>query len=147
MAGRASKKPTKKRGRPPKNKGLGDTIENITETTGIKKAVKLFSDATGLDCGCDARKEKLNQMFPYRQPTECMSKDQFDLYEGVRGIKKSQPRQYVAQVYPVLAKLHSSLFNHRYNEPCTCSPKEWDQYRADIEKLYQHYKTAQDANT
>ncbi|MBT7866067.1 MAG: hypothetical protein HN763_06875, partial [Opitutales bacterium] len=70
MAGRASKKPTKKRGRPPKNKGLGDTIENITETTGIKKAVKLFSDATGLDCGCDARKEKLNQMFPYRQPTE-----------------------------------------------------------------------------
>ena len=31
------------------DKGLGDTVENITKATGIKKVVELFSKATGLD--------------------------------------------------------------------------------------------------
>jgi hypothetical protein len=43
-----------------KSKGLGDTIEKITAATGIKKAVDTVSKATGKDCGCGARKEKLN---------------------------------------------------------------------------------------
>jgi hypothetical protein len=41
-------------------KGLGDTIEKITTATGIKKAVDTVSKATGKDCGCGKRKEKLN---------------------------------------------------------------------------------------
>jgi hypothetical protein len=43
--------------------GLGDTIEKITKATGIKAAVELFSSVTGLDCGCDERKETLNKLF------------------------------------------------------------------------------------
>ena len=44
-----------------KSKGLGDTIEKFTTKTGIKKAVKVISDAVGVeDCGCNSRKEKLN---------------------------------------------------------------------------------------
>ena len=43
-----------------KSKGLGDTIEKITEATGIKKATKFVTKASGKDCGCAARKEKLN---------------------------------------------------------------------------------------
>ena len=46
-----------------KAKGLGDTIESITEATGIKAAVEMFSKATGIDCGCDERKAKLNELF------------------------------------------------------------------------------------
>ena len=47
-----------------KSKGLGDTIEKITEATGIKKIVtKTF----GNDCGCNERKETLNKMFPYKE--------------------------------------------------------------------------------
>ena len=42
-------------------KGLGDTIEKITEATGIKRVVKKHIR----DCGCDKRKEKLNRLFPY----------------------------------------------------------------------------------
>ncbi len=38
-----------------KSQGLGDSIEKLTEATGIKKAVELFSEITGLDCGCDER--------------------------------------------------------------------------------------------
>jgi hypothetical protein len=43
-----------------KSQGLGDTIEKITTATGIKKVVDNVAKATGKDCGCAARKEKLN---------------------------------------------------------------------------------------
>jgi hypothetical protein len=46
-----------------KSKGLGDTIEKITTVTGIKS---LFDKATGGGCGCNKRKEKLNELFPYQ---------------------------------------------------------------------------------
>lgn len=47
--------------------GLGDTIDNFTTATGIKTVVKAVAKAvTGdEDCGCDKRKEILNDMFPY----------------------------------------------------------------------------------
>ena len=43
-----------------KSKGLGDTIEKITTATGIKKVVDTVSKATGKDCGCNKKKENLN---------------------------------------------------------------------------------------
>ena len=48
-----------------KPKGLGDSIENLTKATGIKKVVDKVSEATGVPCGCRARKDALNRMFPY----------------------------------------------------------------------------------
>jgi hypothetical protein len=48
-----------------KSKGLGDTIEKITKVTGIKKVVDKVSKATGKDCGCNERKDTLNELFPY----------------------------------------------------------------------------------
>lgn len=50
------------------HKGLGDTIEAITTATGIKKVVEAVSKKTGKDCGCGARKEKLNKLVPYSKP-------------------------------------------------------------------------------
>jgi len=50
-----------------KSKGLGDTIEKITTATGIKKVVEVVSEATGKDCGCGARKDALNRVFPYKK--------------------------------------------------------------------------------
>ena len=46
-----------------KDKGLGDTIERFTKATGIKKMVDKVSGEK--DCGCNKRKNKLNDMFPY----------------------------------------------------------------------------------
>ena len=43
--------------------GLGDTIEKLTASTGIKHVVK---KVIGEDCGCDGRKDKLNKLFPYK---------------------------------------------------------------------------------
>lgn len=46
------------------SKGLGDTIEKITQATGIKKIVEKISN--GKDCGCGQRRDALNRMFPYK---------------------------------------------------------------------------------
>ena len=48
-----------------KSKGLGDTIEKITKATGIKKVVDKVSKVTGKDCGCNKRKDFLNNFFTY----------------------------------------------------------------------------------
>lgn len=45
------------------SKGLGDTVEKITKATGIKKLVEKYGPS---DCGCAKRRDKLNQMFPYK---------------------------------------------------------------------------------
>lgn len=39
---------------------LGNAIEKVTTTTGIKKVVNAVSQKTGKDCGCEARKARLN---------------------------------------------------------------------------------------
>ena len=50
-----------------KSKGLGDTIEKITKTTGVKRLVDLAAKKTGKPCGCAARKGALNKIFPYKK--------------------------------------------------------------------------------
>lgn len=61
------------------SKGLGDSIEKVTEATGIKKAVKFIA---GEDCGCDERKAKLNDIFPYRQP-KCFTEEEYGYLTGL----------------------------------------------------------------
>ena len=46
-------------------RGLGDTIEKFTKATGIKKVVDKITGEK--DCGCNKRKEKLNEIFPYKK--------------------------------------------------------------------------------
>jgi hypothetical protein len=48
---------------------LGDKLETIFEKTGVKKAVKyVIEDVLGYDdCGCDARKEALNNLKLHRR--------------------------------------------------------------------------------
>ena len=50
-----------------KSKGLGDSIEKLTKATGIKASVDYIFDKLGMPCGCEARKEKLNKLFPYKK--------------------------------------------------------------------------------
>ena len=75
-----------------KSRGLGDSIEKITETTGLKTLMDIATKAVGIedcgcgkrrdtlktlmdiatkaigieDCGCDKRKAWLNKQFPYK---------------------------------------------------------------------------------
>ena len=43
-----------------KNRGFGDAIESFTTVTGIKTVVKGIANAIDADCGCEERKNKLN---------------------------------------------------------------------------------------
>ena len=56
------------------SEGLGDTIEKITEATGIKKMVKWLA---GEDCGCEERKEALNKVWRYRK-TKCLTESEYN---------------------------------------------------------------------
>lgn len=62
-----------------KSKGLGDTIQKVTEATGVEKVVKKFF---GEDCGCDKRRERLNKMFPYRDIKQ-MTQEQMTFFKDV----------------------------------------------------------------
>jgi hypothetical protein len=49
-----------------KSKGLGDDIEKVTTALKIDTLAKKIANLMGKDdCGCNERKEKLNQKFPY----------------------------------------------------------------------------------
>jgi hypothetical protein len=49
-----------------KSTGLGDTVAKITNTLGIDKVAESVAKAVGKeDCGCNKRREKLNELFPY----------------------------------------------------------------------------------
>jgi hypothetical protein len=49
-----------------KPKGLGDTLKEILDETGVSIVFTKVQSALGVkDCGCKKRQEKLNEMFPY----------------------------------------------------------------------------------
>jgi hypothetical protein len=45
--------------------GLGDVVEKVVSSTGISYVVKKVAGKK--DCGCSARKAKLNELFPFKQ--------------------------------------------------------------------------------
>ena len=50
-----------------KSRGLGDDIKKITSATRLDKLAERIAELTSSDCGCSARQEKLNKMFPYKK--------------------------------------------------------------------------------
>jgi hypothetical protein len=87
-----------------KSKGLGDTIQKITEATGVEKVVKKFF---GDDCGCDKRRDRLNKMFPYRQIKE-MTEEQYTFFKDVL--------QPAYRGHKTLKRKDSDFFYQMYNE-------------------------------
>jgi hypothetical protein len=47
--------------------GLGDTVADLAHLTGIDQLAKLYEKTSGKSCGCDQRRQALNQMFPTGQ--------------------------------------------------------------------------------
>ena len=50
-----------------KSRGLGDTIHKFTTKTGIKNAVDRVSKGLNIPCGCEARRQALNNLVPYNK--------------------------------------------------------------------------------
>ena len=49
-----------------KSQGVGDTIAKITNFFGIDKVAEAVAKLAGAEgCGCNERREMLNELFPY----------------------------------------------------------------------------------
>jgi hypothetical protein len=122
-----------KRGR--KAKGLGDTIEQITEATGIKAAVKLFTEVTGIDCGCDARKEKLNTLISYRRNVNCLKEDE---YLFLKVLFETNSNQLTIKQQFKLKEIYLNVFSVKI-EASNCGSC-WRDILSDLKKVYNTYQ-------
>jgi hypothetical protein len=113
------------------SKGLGDTVEKVLEVTGIAKVAKWI---LGEDCGCDERKSKLNELFPYKKPL-CLEQPEYDwLHEWfIRNTDKVTAPEQVE-----FFKIHSRVFQVR-NELTSC-PSCVAERINDLRKVYNEYK-------
>jgi hypothetical protein len=48
-----------------KSRGLGDSIHRFTKATGIKTVVDKVSQGLNIPCGCEGRRNALNNLVPY----------------------------------------------------------------------------------
>jgi hypothetical protein len=120
--------------RTPKKKatGLGDTVAQITKATGIDKLVKFVA---GEDCGCDARKEKLNALFPYRTP-KCLTEDEYTYLTESNVLTKQtiKPSEQDA-----ILKIYNRIFGIS-REPTSCATC-WMEIINKMQKVYNEYIT------
>lgn len=117
------------RGRKPK--GLGDTIEKITETTGIKAVVEAVSEATGIDCGCEGRKDLLNKLFPYKK-TECLNDTDKEYLTNFFSTNNNQlsPKQQTR-----IIEIYKNVFNQNIS-PSNCGSC-WGDRINELKKVYE----------
>jgi len=112
------------------SEGLGDTIDKITTATGIKALVKFVA---GEDCGCDERKEKLNEQFKYNKP-ECLTEDEYiylaDFFETFNQTIKPSQQKRLLIIYNRVLRTNK--------KPSTCS-ECWKDTIKDLRKIYETY--------
>ena len=118
-----------------KAKGLGDTIEAITEATGIKTVVEVFSKVTGIDCNCDERKETLNNLFPYNSNINCLIESDYNkltkYLSPLQSTLTPSEQQEVSDIY-------FNVFNYRL-QISSCSSC-WKGKINELRKVYNEYK-------
>ena len=123
------RKPIKQQ--PKLKQGVGDKVETVFKAVGIDKLVKFVA---GEDCGCEERKQKLNELFRSKKPL-CLTEDEFtylDLFfEG-------NPSQVKPSIQGELMKIHARVFQHRL-EPTGCAGCIRDAIK-ELETVLKEYK-------
>ena len=116
--------------KPKKSEGLGDTIEKITEATGIKALVKaVFGD----DCGCDERKAYLNKVFAYSR-VECLEEYEFEYLDELFGRLKNKLTP--ADQARILV-IYNRVFNMK-QQATQCAPC-WKGIMVKVRRIYDEY--------
>lgn len=95
------------------NKGLGDVVEAITEATGIKKVVEAITE----DCGCAARKEKLNEWYPNRKLNDLSLDD----YAYLKTFFAKTHHTVDSKEQKALVDIYNNVFNAK-RTVSNCSP-------------------------
>ena len=112
-----------------KAKGLGDTVEQVLEATGIAAVVKFIA---GDDCGCNERKEKLNQRFPY---FNCLTEQE---YNYLTELDINNKYSLTPTEQKEILDIYQRVFNKR-KSPTTCSSC-WVQIMNDLKAVYATYE-------
>ena len=136
MAKQVKKSPrkTSRKKAAPRSKGLGDSIEKFTKKTGIKKVVEKVSEVTGIDCGCNERKNLLNKIFPYRN-TECLTDEEYSWLDSFYSSRRSE---LTHQEQIKMVAIHNRVLAAR-REVSSCG--SWVRDMVNIMKrLYLEYK-------
>ena len=115
-----------------RSRGLGDTVEKIIHFTGLDIFVE------GKDCNCEARKERLNQLFPYRFKARCLTEQEYNAWKEFTAVKtivlKPEQVKFVCELY-------ASVFNRQVWYPCSsCSPKPMINMIDKLDLVYESYK-------
>ena len=111
-------------------KGLGDTIAQITEATGIDKLVKFIA---GEDCGCDERQAKLNELFPYRTP-KCLTEDEYTYLNESQVLSKNELKP---SEQDAILKVYNRIFGIS-REPTSCATC-WLEIIQKMQKVFNEY--------
>jgi hypothetical protein len=119
-----------------KSAGLGDSIEKLTEVTGIKKVVEMFSEATGIDCGCDERKEKLNNLFPYNRNINCLNESD---YTKLTKYLSAQQTTLTPIEQQEVSDIYFNVFNYRLQISSCASC--WKGKLDELRRVYNEYKS------
>ena len=77
-------------------------MEKVLKATGIDKVAK---KVLGDDCGCEERKKKLNQMFPYSRQ---FTADEMKIYEEVMARTTGT---ITGSDQTIMVKLYNKVFN------------------------------------
>jgi hypothetical protein len=119
-----------------KAQGLGDTIEAITEATGIKKVVEMFTEATGVDCKCDERKVKLNNLFPYNRNINCLNESDYNKLTKYLSAQQSTLNSIEQQE---VSDIYFNVFNYRLQISSCASC--WKGKLDELRRVYNEYKS------
>ena len=114
-----------------KSKGLGDTLEKVFKKTGIDKVAKWV---LGEDCGCDKRRDKLNKLFPYKNP-ECLTEDEFNYLDKYFSSGKKTVHPKTQQK---LLKIYNRIF-HDNMKLTSCSSCFKNNLHKVLQKLHKEY--------
>jgi hypothetical protein len=123
-----------------RSQGLGDDIEKFLNQPLMKpitEKVKKLIWKDSVDCGCDARKQKLNKMFPTRQPL-CMTEDEYHWWTHFKTVNDTTLAPMEATK---IAEIWSRIFrSKRIYKPCSCNPKAWQNMINELTQVYETYE-------
>ena len=118
--------------------GVGDIVDKITEVTGIKAVVKEFF---GDDCGCDNRKDELNDLLPLTgRAVQCVTEDDYNYLKSFFSIPRTRIDRSNQER---LVFIYNYVFDKRTVAPSGCATCSHGGFIKTINKLHKYFDAAQ----
>lgn len=117
--------------------GLGDKVEKATKATGVKKMIEKFTPE-GKDCGCESRKQKLNNVTLQRlAPSGCLTKELYDKWTDFRN---RGPKELDSNDQQLICDIVREVWAMSFAPCSTCASSVWKSRIDKIESVYNSYK-------